>query len=572
MAEKTHRIFFCLIGAVVFLWPFFVLADSEGQQKIFFVDPLYDAASRTQIQATLQKVSAKGYFYVEKTWYEELAPAKKKEVLESLKIIADEFDRVIYPQLTAFYGSEWSSGIDNDERITILFHQMKESAAGYFNNGDEYEKIQNPNSNEREMIYLNAENIPYEIVKSYLAHEFTHLIVFNQKERLRGVKEEVWLNEGRAEFAPTLLGYDDKEYEDTNLRQRIKIFAESPADSVFEWQGQKKDYGVLNIFIQYLVDYYGKEILSVSLKSSKTGLLSLNEFLRAAGVNKAIEDIFADWAVAVLVNDCRFGEFYCYKNKNLSQLKIVPSLLFLPSAQRTSISLNYAVKPWAANWYRIVGGQGSGQSSLKIKFSGRPGSNFKIPFVLCQDSSACQVKFFGLKNEQGEITVNNFGRDWNSLTLIPFAASKLTDLSQNEPLLDFSLTVSFEKENEEEEIARLLAQAEELKAQIALLQAKLAALLGYRAVCGPFRENLSLGQKSFEVTCLQEFLKAQGAGIYPEGIVSGFFGALTRKAVIRFQEKYASEILTPFGYQKGTGFVGPATRKKINQILGVPAG
>lgn len=70
-----------------------------------------------------------------------------------------------------------------------------------------------------------------------------------------------------------------------------------------------------------------------------------------------------------------------------------------------------------------------------------------------------------------------------------------------------------------------------------------------------------------EVRCLQEFLKNQGSEIYPEGQITGNFLSLTQAAVIRFQEKYASEILTPLGLPKGTGFVGNLTRIKINQLL-----
>ena len=71
-----------------------------------------------------------------------------------------------------------------------------------------------------------------------------------------------------------------------------------------------------------------------------------------------------------------------------------------------------------------------------------------------------------------------------------------------------------------------------------------------------------------EVKCLQQFLKDQGAEIYPEGIISGNFLTLTQAAVIRFQEKYASEILIPLGLERGTGFVGSSTRNKINNLLG----
>jgi len=63
-------------------------------------------------------------------------------------------------------------------------------------------------------------------------------------------------------------------------------------------------------------------------------------------------------------------------------------------------------------------------------------------------------------------------------------------------------------------------------------------------------------------------LKSQGSEIYPEGLVTGNFLALTKAAVIRFQEKYASEILAHWGLTEGTGFVGRTTRAKINEISG----
>ena len=72
---------------------------------------------------------------------------------------------------------------------------------------------------------------------------------------------------------------------------------------------------------------------------------------------------------------------------------------------------------------------------------------------------------------------------------------------------------------------------------------------------------------SQEVRCLQEFLKTQGTDIYPEGLVTGNFLNLTQSAVIRLQEKYASEILNPLGLERGTGYVGQITRAKINEIL-----
>lgn len=80
-----------------------------------------------------------------------------------------------------------------------------------------------------------------------------------------------------------------------------------------------------------------------------------------------------------------------------------------------------------------------------------------------------------------------------------------------------------------------------------------------------FKNNLKYGSKGEEVKELQKCL-SKDKEVYPEGKITGEFGNDTRQAVIRFQEKYAEEILVPTGTKKGTGNVKLLTRKKLNQI------
>jgi hypothetical protein len=82
-----------------------------------------------------------------------------------------------------------------------------------------------------------------------------------------------------------------------------------------------------------------------------------------------------------------------------------------------------------------------------------------------------------------------------------------------------------------------------------------------------FQHTLQSGQTNSDIRLLQQFLTSLGSSIYPAGKITGYFGPLTRQAVIRFQERYAQEILAPQGLKHGNGRVGPATLKKINALI-----
>tara|TARA_Y100000310_G_scaffold345762_1_gene469552 strand:+ start:1600 stop:3609 length:2010 start_codon:yes stop_codon:yes gene_type:complete len=90
-------------------------------------------------------------------------------------------------------------------------------------------------------------------------------------------------------------------------------------------------------------------------------------------------------------------------------------------------------------------------------------------------------------------------------------------------------------------------------------------LIKIQTATGEFTRDLKKGSQGTAVRDLQECL-ARDSEVYPEGIVNGVFGNLTKKAVTAFQEKYASDILQPVGLSRGTGTVGPSTRAKLRQV------
>ncbi len=126
--------------------------------------------------------------------------------------------------------------------------------------------------------------------------------------------------------------------------------------------------------------------------------------------------------------------------------------------------------------------------------------------------------------------------------------------------------------------AELQVQINALLAQLSTLQSQLTTLQGGTATPGAcsgitFSSNLSQGMSGSDVKCLQAILnqsadtQVAASGVGSAGNETLYFGALTKAAVVKFQEKYASEVLTPIGLTAGTGFVGAKTIAKLNSLL-----
>lgn len=112
----------------------------------------------------------------------------------------------------------------------------------------------------------------------------------------------------------------------------------------------------------------------------------------------------------------------------------------------------------------------------------------------------------------------------------------------------------------------LQAQISNLLSQIAQLQKQLAGLQGAKPWCYDFNVNLKIGDSGNEVSALQMALTKEFGS--PAGNMDNAFDEFTASNVVGFQEKYRDEILTPLGLKHGTGFVGPATRAKLNKLYG----
>lgn len=97
----------------------------------------------------------------------------------------------------------------------------------------------------------------------------------------------------------------------------------------------------------------------------------------------------------------------------------------------------------------------------------------------------------------------------------------------------------------------LVGQIQSLNAQIAALQQQ------REQAVASLVNTIRQGSSGEQVAILQALLAADSS-IYPEGVVSGFFGRLTEQAVKRFQKKHGLEQV---------GNVGPKTLRKLQEFL-----
>ncbi len=137
----------------------------------------------------------------------------------------------------------------------------------------------------------------------------------------------------------------------------------------------------------------------------------------------------------------------------------------------------------------------------------------------------------------------------------------------------FNFALSQKVSNIQSQINELLITIKSLQTQLNILQGGVISTTTTKFI---FTTNLKLGGRGAEVLQLQKILNSDpdtiitNTGPGSTGNETNYFGKLTKTAVIKFQNKYASEILTPVGLLTGTGYVGPSTRARLNKISSIP--
>jgi immune inhibitor A len=258
-----------------------------GTRRLFYVSNV-DTDEQFDIYAILEYRTEHVYM-----WVEDGARFDQGD----LEAAADLFEEHTYPTDRAFFGSEWSPGVDSDPHVSILHaRNLGDSVAGYYSSADEFVSQVRDDSNEMEMFYINIENVDIndDFYNGVLAHEFQHMIHWYNDRN-----EETWLNEGFSELASYLNDFDPGGAD--------WIFSMDPDTQLNSWPegpgAAGANYGAGYLFTSYFLDRFGPEATQALVAHPENSFASVDALLGELGAGISYVDLFADWIVANLLDD-----------------------------------------------------------------------------------------------------------------------------------------------------------------------------------------------------------------------------------------------------------------------------
>ena len=277
-----------------------------GDEETFWVTNS-ESNENFQVKAVLRYVTDHVYF-----WIDSGEPYNEKDV----KALIDTFENKIYPSTRDFFGSEWTPGVDADPHLFILYARgLGGSVAGYFSSSDEYLPSVRQYSNGHEMFLLSLDRIDLDeqFAYSVLAHEFEHMIQW-----YRDRNEEIWMNEGSANLAAFLNGYE--------IGGHDQVFARNPDIQLTYWPtdatNRTEHYGGSFLFTTYFLDRFGEVATKALLADPANGMASIDLVLaklniqdKSTGKPDTANNFFTDWLITNYLQDGKVADGrYTYYN------------------------------------------------------------------------------------------------------------------------------------------------------------------------------------------------------------------------------------------------------------------
>ena len=268
---------------------------------------------------------------------------------EDIQLVAANFESAVWPAVTEVFGAPLTPGIDGDDRMVVFTSVLRSGVAGYFSAADSYPREIRPHSNQREALYMSANQVDLASSEylSVIAHELQHATHFATDP-----SEDSWVNEGLSEVSAEIAGF---------TRSAASAFVREPATSLTAWAQDisisAANYGAANLFFAFIATHYGgNEMLAAIAQNQEDGIESIDTALAEQGFDETANNVFADWLVAnyLSTDEGPFG----YSDHSMPPVR--------NRYKRAPDSLSSTVRAYGADY--IVTSSGSGM--MTIGFNG----------------------------------------------------------------------------------------------------------------------------------------------------------------------------------------------------------
>jgi len=368
-----------------------------GAQQDFWVSNV-DDNEYFQINATLQYMTDHVYFWIEDSVVFDQ---------DDLQQLVETFENKIYPTNRAFFGSEWTPGVDGDPHLYIIYAGgLGARLAGYFSSADELHPIAHEHSNAHELFVLNSDknSLDNEYTYGVLAHEFQHMIHW-----FRDRNEASWVNEGFSELAVFLNGYEvgsESSYiadPDIQLNDWPDEFGHTPPH-----------YGASFLFLTYFLDRFGEEATKSLVGNPADDLEGVDQVLDQikaqdliTGKKISADDVFTDWVIAsYLKNEHLSDGRYTYNNfPSAPQAEETETIYDCPSELLTRDVHQYGVDYIRINCQGEYHLQFEGSTQAKVVPTEAHSEDFFYWSNKGDEGDMTLTRSFDFSDHEGELTL-----------------------------------------------------------------------------------------------------------------------------------------------------------------------
>jgi hypothetical protein len=268
---------------------------------------VYIHETGSSINTTCTYISEHAYFFVN----------EKYSDVPGIEDYGEAFDR-IYDVNHEKLGYE--NDVDANGKVIIVITSLPGNILGYFYPGDKYPKsFSYPHSNEGDIFYIrwtgtSPSQHDEELIKATLAHEFQHMIYFDEHYNRGSSSMYIWLNEALSQAAEYYNDYLE------NQNEWISAFLSENQNqenlSLTHWTNS--NYGYAALFIRYLIDRHGDGAIKNMCATDLSGIAAVES---ATGID--FNNIFTDFTRALIMSGTGDSPNfrYAFRSLNLQEIQ-----------------------------------------------------------------------------------------------------------------------------------------------------------------------------------------------------------------------------------------------------------